>query len=135
MNALKPDFKRPLKIAQPQAARDGVVFQLAHISGDAAFPEPVGDPLHIDNEWAMHQVQTTTDFAPRNRLLNWYIGGLNYQIEHHLFPIMPRPNFKRAQAIIRPFCLARGLTYEEMDPWASYRAAYDELRRVGLAAA
>lgn len=62
-------------------------------------------------------------------------GGLNYQIEHHLFPTMPRPNFKRAQAIIRPFCLERGLTYEEMDPWASYRAAYDELRRVGLAAA
>src|SRR4030067_3866949 len=53
----------------------GVVFQLAHISGDAAFPEPVGNPPHIDNEGAIHQVETTVDFAPRNRLLNMYIGG------------------------------------------------------------
>ena len=48
----------------------GVVFQLAHINGDTTFPEPVGSPQHIDNEWAVHQVETTADFAPSNKLLN-----------------------------------------------------------------
>ncbi len=67
-------------------------------------------------------------------LWDFIYGGLNYQIEHHLFPTMPRANFKRAQAIIRPFCLAHGLTYEEMHPWSSFRAVYAGLRRVGLAA-
>ncbi len=55
-------------------------------------------------------------------------GGLNYQIEHHLFPTMPRVHFRRARAIIQPFCLAHGLPYEELDPWSSYRVAYASLR-------
>jgi fatty acid desaturase len=55
-------------------------------------------------------------------------GGLNYQIEHHLFPTMPRVHFSRARAIIKPFCLAHGLPYEELDPLSSYRAAYAGLR-------
>ena len=40
----------------------------------------------IDNEWAIHQIRTTVNFAPRNHFVNWYVGGLNYQVEHHLFP-------------------------------------------------
>src|SRR5512137_900624 len=44
----------------------GVIFQLAHINVDAAFPEPVDDPPRVDNEWAVHQVEVTADFAPRN---------------------------------------------------------------------
>ena len=52
---------------------------------------------------------------------DFLFGGLNYQIEHHLFPTMPRIHFKRARAIIRPFCLEHGLEYEVLDPLASYR--------------
>ena len=78
-----------------------VVFQLAHINGEAEFPEPVGDPLHIENEWAIHEVQTTVDFAPRNRLLSWYIGGLNYQVEHHLLPHVCHLNYPRLAPIVR----------------------------------
>ena len=51
----------------------GVVFQLAHINGDTTYPEPVGSPRHIENEWGVHQVQTTADFAPHNWVLNLYI--------------------------------------------------------------
>jgi fatty acid desaturase len=61
-------------------------------------------------------------------------GGLNYQIEHHLFPTIPRVNLKRAQAIIQPFCEAQGLSYEETDPLTAYRQVFTELRRVGNAA-
>ena len=61
-------------------------------------------------------------------------GGLNYQIEHHLFPTIPRVNLKRAQAIIKPFCEAHGLSYEMLDPLTAYRRVYAELRRIGSAA-
>ena len=82
----------------------GVVFQLAHINGEATFPEPVGSPKRIENEWAVHQVETTTDFAPRNWLLNFYVGGLNYQIEHHLLPHICHLNYPRLAPIVRATC-------------------------------
>ncbi|MFN8482527.1 MAG: acyl-CoA desaturase [Anaerolineae bacterium] len=64
--------------------------------------------------------------------INDYVyGGLNYQIEHHLFPTMPRANFGRARAIVKPFCEAHGLEYEELSPRASYAAVWAELDRVG----
>lgn len=62
-------------------------------------------------------------------------GGLNYQIEHHLFPTMPRAHYRRARDVIKPFCRTHGLDYEEQDPLASYRMVLAELRRVGSAAA
>jgi linoleoyl-CoA desaturase len=95
----------------------GVVFQLAHISGIAEFPEPVGDPLHIENEWALHQVQTTADFAPRNRLLSWYIGGLNYQIEHHLLPHICHLNYPRLAPIVRQTAEEFGIRYNCYPTW------------------
>ena len=63
-----------------------VVFQLAHCVEEAAFPLPRQDTGRMEKGWAEHQVETTVDFARRNRLLSWFIGGLNFQIEHHLFP-------------------------------------------------
>ncbi|MGZ3615963.1 MAG: fatty acid desaturase, partial [Ktedonobacteraceae bacterium] len=61
-------------------------------------------------------------------------GGLNYQIEHHLFPTIPRVNLKRAQTIIQPFCEAHGLAYTISDPLTVYWEVFLELRRVGSAA-
>jgi len=68
------------------------------------------------------------------RLTDLALGGLNYQIEHHLFPTPPRANLKRAQAIIQPFCEAHGLSYEVLNPLKAYWRVYLELRRVGSAA-
>lgn len=113
----------------------GLVFQLAHISGDAAFPEPIGDPLHIDDEWAVHQVETTVDFAPRNRLLNWYIGGLNYQIEHHLLPHICHLNYPRLAPIVRATCEEFGLRYNCHATWReAFRCHWQELRVLSRAA-
>jgi linoleoyl-CoA desaturase len=95
----------------------GVVFRLAHINGDADFPEPVGDPQHIQNEWAVHQVETTADFAPHNRLLNWYIGGLNYQIEHHLLPHICHLNYPRIAPIVQSTCEEFGIRYTCYPTW------------------
>jgi linoleoyl-CoA desaturase len=99
----------------------GIVFQLAHINGDTTFPEPVGSPKHIENEWAMHQVETTADFAPRNWLLNFYVGGLNYQIEHHLLPHICHLNYPRLAPIVRATCEEFGIRY---NCYATWREAY-----------
>jgi fatty acid desaturase len=63
-------------------------------------------------------------------LTDFVFGGLNYQIEHHLFPTMPRVHFGRARAIVKPFCEQNGLAYCEMGAFASYRLVVSELRRV-----
>jgi linoleoyl-CoA desaturase len=94
-----------------------LVFQLAHISGDAEFPVPVGDPLHIEEEWAVHEVETTVDFAPRNPLLSWYIGGLNYQIEHHLLPHICHLNYPHLAPIVRQTCEEFGIRYTVYGTW------------------
>ena len=63
----------------------GIVFQLAHVVENTDHPEPDENNM-IDEHWAIHEMVTTNNFARKNRLLSWYIGGLNFQIEHHLFP-------------------------------------------------
>jgi linoleoyl-CoA desaturase len=113
----------------------GIVFQLAHINGDAAFPEPVGSPQRIENEWAVHQVETTADFAPHNRLLNFYIGGLNYQIEHHLLPHICHLNYPRLAPIVRATCEEFGIRYNCYPTWrAAFAVHLRELRLLGQAA-
>jgi len=112
----------------------GVVFQLAHINGDAVFPQPVGDPPHIENEWAVHQVETTADFAHGNRLLSFYIGGLNFQIEHHLFPHICHLNYPRIAPIVRATCEEFGIRYTCYPTWRQAFAHHlQELRLLGRA--
>jgi hypothetical protein len=109
-----------------------VVFQLAHINGDAAFPSPVGIPAHIENEWAVHQVETTADFAPHNQLLNFYIGGLNYQIEHHLLPHICHMNYPRLAPIVRATCEEYGVRYTCYPTWREAFACHlKQLRILG----
>ena len=110
----------------------GIVFQVAHISDDAEFPEPVGDPLHIDNDWAIHQVETTVDFAPRNRLLSLYIGGLNYQIEHHLFPDLPAHRYPELAPRVQAICAKYGLRYNTGSFWKQYGSVLGGLVRRAL---
>jgi fatty acid desaturase len=79
------------------------------------------------------QVLSSRNVAP-NPVWDFVFGGLNYQVEHHLFPTMPRVNFSRARKLVMPFCAAQGLHYEEMGAFASYRLVFAELRRVARAA-
>jgi fatty acid desaturase len=63
---------------------------------------------------------------------DYLFGGLNFQIEHHLFPTMPRVHLKRARSIVKPFCAVHGLSYEEVDPITSYRKVYTAYRGLRL---
>ena len=64
-------------------------------------------------------------------LVDFALGGLNYQIEHHLFPHMPRPNLRRSQELVRTFCRQHGIAYCETGLWRSYAQALEHLHRVG----
>jgi linoleoyl-CoA desaturase len=88
----------------------GVVFQLAHVVEGADQPMPdENDTIHTD--WAVHEVLTTADFARNNRFLNWYVGGLNFQIEHHLFPHICHVHYRKIAPIVERTAREFGLTY------------------------
>jgi linoleoyl-CoA desaturase len=110
-----------------------VVFQAAHCLEEAAFPSPQGDTDRIEHAWAVHQVETTVDFARHSRAVTWLVGGLNFQIEHHLFPKISHVNYPAISRIVEATCREFGITYAEH---ASLRAAMAShvrwLRRMGL---
>ena len=86
------------------------VFQLAHCLEEADFlPAPGGQASPAS--WAEHQVATTVDFAPRNRLLSWFLGGLNFQVEHHLFPRVCHVHYPALAEIVESACRDHGLRY------------------------
>jgi fatty acid desaturase len=81
-------------------------------------------------DFLRRQVLTSRNVAG-SRLVDFVLGGLNYQIEHHLFPNMPRPNLRRAQPLIRAFCQQHGLPYTEASLFGSYAQAVRHLHTVG----
>jgi linoleoyl-CoA desaturase len=90
-----------------------VVFQMAHAVEEADFvPPPPGAPEErVANEWAVHQVETTVNFAPGNRFWTWYLGGLNYQVEHHLFPSVSHIHYPAIAPIVEQTCRDHGIRY------------------------
>jgi len=92
-----------------------VVFQMAHTVEEADFvPPPPGAPEErIKNEWAAHQVETTVNFAPRSAFWTWYLGGLNYQIEHHLFPSVSHIHYPELAPIVEQTCQEHGVSYSK----------------------
>jgi linoleoyl-CoA desaturase len=88
-----------------------VVFQLAHCVEEAEFVPPPGPEEVIQNEWAAHQVETTVNFSPKSRLITWFVGGLNYQIEHHLFPSISHVHYPALAPIVAEVCRKHGVRH------------------------
>jgi linoleoyl-CoA desaturase len=87
-----------------------MVFQLAHITEGAL--QPLTDENGVTpNDWAVHQLLTTSSFARNNHLLNWYVGGLNFQIEHHLFPHICHIHYSRLSMIVEKTAIEFGIPY------------------------
>ncbi len=89
-----------------------VIFQLAHSIEGANYPLPDEHGI-IQKDWAIHQLETTANFSPRNKWLSWYIGGLNYQIEHHLFPKICHVHYPKLAPIVKETAREFGLIYLE----------------------
>jgi linoleoyl-CoA desaturase len=91
-----------------------LVFQLAHVVEHAEFVhiEP-NDTMKLEEEWAIHQVKTTANFAPRNKVISWFVGGLNFQVEHHLFPRISHVHYPAISEIVKKTCREFGIAYHE----------------------
>jgi linoleoyl-CoA desaturase len=90
-----------------------LVFQLAHTVEHTAFPVANAETGKLEDEWAVHQIKTTANFATRNKLVSWLVGGLNFQIEHHLFPKISHIHYPAISKIIRQACQEYGIVYIE----------------------
>jgi len=107
-----------------------VVFQLAHVVEEADFPD--ADAADEDRSWARHQVETTVDFARESKVLTYLFGGLNFQVEHHLFPRVCHVNYPRIAPIVEQVCQEYGVRYSaHRTLWSSLGSHYRWLRRMG----
>ena len=86
------------------------IFQPAHVVSTSEFPTPSATHK-MENSWAVHQILNTADFAPDNKLVSWFIGGLNFQIEHHLFPHICHIHYPKLAKIVHQTADEFGLPY------------------------
>jgi linoleoyl-CoA desaturase len=89
-----------------------IIFQPAHVIDGTEYPLPNENGV-MDNTWAVHQLHTTTNYANGNTLLSWYAGGLNFQIEHHLFPNVCHVHYRDISKIVEETALEFGLPYKK----------------------
>ncbi|MDQ3048990.1 MAG: acyl-CoA desaturase [Bacteroidota bacterium] len=109
-----------------------VVFQLAHIVEDAAFETPTSPNHKVEAEWAVHQVQTTANFATKSKIVSWFTGGLNYQVEHHLFPRISHIHYPKINQFVQETCEQFGVQYLEFPTVLSaVKSHVDHLKYVG----
>lgn len=87
-----------------------IVFQLAHTVNETTFPVP-DENGHMPFSWVEHQLNTTCDFAPKNSLVTFYCGGLNYQIEHHIFHKISHVHYPAISKILKQTCEEFGKPY------------------------
>lgn len=87
-----------------------LIFQPAHVIPESNFPKPDSSG-NIEADWAVSQLLNTANFAPKARLLSWYVGGLNYQVEHHLFPNICHVHYRKIADIVRETAFEYNLPY------------------------
>jgi linoleoyl-CoA desaturase len=105
------------------------VFQMAHVVEGA---EQFSEAPMMSNEWHVHQLHTTSDFARNSPILSWYVGGLNYQIEHHLFPSICHVHYKQLAPIVQRTAEMYGIPYNLKPGFgAALISHFKQLKRLG----
>lgn len=108
-----------------------IIFQLAHIVENVAFPLP-NEMGKIDNSFSKHQLATTSNFATKNKLVGFLFGGLNFQVEHHLFPHVCHIHLKELSPIVKETAEECGLPYYENKTFfGAIRSHFRTLKRLG----
>jgi linoleoyl-CoA desaturase len=111
----------------------GVVFQLAHVVEDTEYPAP-DERGAMESAWMVHEMRTTADFGRGNALLNWYVGGLNFQVEHHLFPRVCSVHYPAISPIVEAVAQECGVPYHAAPTFRSaVRSHLTMLKRLGSA--
>jgi linoleoyl-CoA desaturase len=113
------------------------VFQMAHVVEETTFTVPPNNTEKntIESEWMVHQVQTTANFAMKNRFINWWVGGLNYQIEHHLYPKISHVHYPALSEIVQKTCHEFGIQYTAFPTYiGALRSHFRLLKKMGSVA-
>ena len=109
-----------------------VVFQLAHTVEGTSHPLPT-EWGTIENSWAIHQMNTTVNFCRDNKWISWYVGGLNFQVEHHLFPQVCHVHYPAIAPIVKATAEEFGIPYMENETFGqALRSHIATLQRFGL---
>ncbi len=105
-----------------------IIFQPAHVIDGTEYPMPDSEGT-LENNWAIHQLRTTTNFGHKNKLLSWYVGGLNYQVEHHLFPNVCHVHYRKLAPIVEQTAKEFGLPYKSKETFMQALAAHAKLMK------
>ncbi len=90
-----------------------IVFQLAHVVEKTHFEDANHQAIKINDEWAVHQIRTTADFATHNKVIGWFTGGLNFQVEHHLFPHISHVHYPVIHNIVKDACKENSIRFNQ----------------------
>ena len=105
-----------------------IIFQPAHVIDGTEFPLPDENRM-LENNWAVHQLLTTTNFGNSSRWFSWYVGGLNFQIEHHLFPNICHVHYRRIASIVKDTAHEFGLPYKSSKTFLQALSGHARLLR------
>lgn len=109
-----------------------LIFQPAHVIEETTFIS-ANDDGSVENSWAIHQLRTTANFANGSRAFSWFVGGLNYQIEHHLFPNICHVHYRKISKIVKETAQEFNLPYHEHKTFfAAVRSHFVLLYRLGM---
>ena len=103
-----------------------IIFQPAHVIEGTEYPVP-DEKGNLENNWAVHQMHTTTNFGHREKLFSWYVGGLNYQVEHHLFPNVCHVHYRNIAPIVKRTAEEFGVPYKSKDTFMAALGAHARL--------
>ncbi|MCV9385971.1 fatty acid desaturase family protein [Reichenbachiella ulvae] len=108
-----------------------IIFQPSHVIEGSEFPKP--DINHsLNDNWAIHQLKTTTNYANKSRWFTWFVGGLNFQIEHHLFPGICHVHYPKISGIVRSTASEFGFPYKRVSTFAKALEGHIKLlKRLG----
>jgi linoleoyl-CoA desaturase len=105
-----------------------IIFQPAHVIDGTEYPEP-DENDNLENNWAIHQMLTTTNFGNKSRWFSWYVGGLNFQIEHHLFPHICHVHYRKIAGIVKETAAEFGVPYKSAATFIGALAGHARLLR------
>ncbi len=94
-----------------------LIFQPAHVVTETEFPMPT-DEGNLENDWAVHQVKTTMNFGNADKVFSWIVGGLNFQVEHHLFPTICHVHYPQISEIVKKTAEEFNLPYNSKKSFA-----------------
>lgn len=106
-----------------------MIFQPAHVVEGTEYPMP-DEQGNLENTWAIHQLRTTTNFGHREKIFSWYVGGLNYQVEHHLFPNICHVHYRNIAKIVEQTAKEFNLPYKSKETFFEAVVAHAHMLKI-----